>query len=412
MSVNPHYIAYGINDCDRETLAIFLSLFENTELAGMAYASLKDHIGKTKSSISNVVSKKSVPDKEKSISAVSKRIESGKTNIINSKDETEVLRLRLWLHIWHALHLEPKVPLSAQEVAECTKDISKVFAHEVSKIWWQEHATQHSVFSKIYWSEFGQYKFNPFKKNEIKVLDFSQAFSKMFSRIIEGLDTDEHEQVRKDFGNRALEYIGDLDETKRNKLMEAAHVEELSNENALKVLLLQSGVIGTGIISELAGFAAYLMAAETTTIIPFIAGSTLVSTVAVLSNPLFIIAAAIAIEAGLGTKATNKMSSLMALNAISILTLKGVVAEKQNVRNIVTMFNKLSDLIPQEYVSHYKNHKNSGALKNKVTDRLEAIGTTVWESSKVSFQLPKYPHMDPYLRQWELSSKEKLSDSQ
>ena len=62
-----------------------------------------------------------------------------------------------------------------------------------------------------------------------------------------------------------------------------------SGEWAVAASLLSSGSLaGLGIAVEVAGFAAYILAAQASAVIPLVGGQFAVSALAVLANPLFI----------------------------------------------------------------------------------------------------------------------------
>jgi hypothetical protein len=113
MSCEPRDIAIGLANSDRETLCTLLSLLEDTEVVGIAMAALQDAAQSAKAKMVRWLGGEWPIEETKSATA---RIEAGDLKAFQSEDSTELLRLRLWLHIWDGFELEPEVPISDRAV--------------------------------------------------------------------------------------------------------------------------------------------------------------------------------------------------------------------------------------------------------------------------------------------------------
>ncbi len=160
------------------------------------------------------------------------------------------------------------------------------------------------------------------------------------------LDTDDPEsvQAREHLLAETRTRLGQLPPEDRKRLMQAAGTDDL-NDAALRNILLTGGGLGVlGASVSLAGFSAYILAAQASAFIPLVSGPALVSVVAVLSNPITIIAA----TAGMGWWATRsanqKVRGAVGVRVLSLLALNGVDAGAAGIRAMLNAFTALGDL--------------------------------------------------------------------
>lgn len=402
-NINPQIIAQGLGNCDREVLSSLLSLYEDTEVFGMSLAALKDMASKWANKVQEWLSSDSKPaDQSIEFSSIQNRITQGTKKISQSGDSDDNLRLRLWLHLWDSLGMDPDVPASENALKSALMRYGEKYSKEVTRYLWNENAKEHSLFSGEYWEKFGKYKINPFAKKKVENLTFEEAFNAIFLKIISGVAKDGDTEIKDNLGGLAMDYIEKLDAEKRGSLLDAANAEELTRETALKILVLQGGLIGTGIATELAGFAAYILAAQLSAIIPFVGGQTMVCMLAVISNPLFIIPSVILLGTGFGKHATSQLRQHMALNIVSMLVLQGAVVEKDLSGKVVNIFDNMPKLLPDEILKAYRESKMVDKPLDRAWDNAKSVGGWCWNVAKTPFQISKYPNMFDYLRKWEL----------
>jgi len=395
VSCEARHIAIGLADSNRETLSTLLSLLEDTEVVGIALASARDAAQSAKAKMVRWLGGESLEVEARSATA---RIEAGAARIRESQDSTELLRLRVWLHIWDGFGLEPEVPVSDRAIDRCVSKMGDAYAQYMARLAWDEEAESKSFFSKDYWEHHGQYKFVPFRGVPVVEHNFSQAFTFAFQRIIEGLAQGEDTETQREIGDRAVEYLEGLDEKHRSELLAAANVEEISRESAMKILALQGTLVGTGVATELAGFSAYVLAAKASAIIPIVGGKTLVSTLAVLSNPVFIVPAILLVGGFFGSKAAGDILRFMGMNVITVLALRGVAVGNRHVEPVVAMFRTLPDLVPPELLESYRAACAAQTWAKKVKELARAAGQVVWRGGKAAFDIPEYPDLNPYLK--------------
>jgi len=404
MSSEPRQIAIGLCDADRETLATLLSLFEDTEVVGMALASALDAVDSAGAKVAGWMGR---DWKKSDVAAAALRIENGTKKIRDSDEATELLRLRVWLHIWTGFGIDPDMPVSDRAVESCAAEVGEAYAKYVATLAWDDAAKQKSLFSKSYWKEHGQFKWVPFRKAPIESLDFESAFAFAFQRIIEGVAQGENSDAKCELADRAISYLEQIDEEKKAELLKAANVEEISRESAIKILAMQGGLVGTGIATELAGFSAYILAAKASAIIPFVGGKAMVSTLAVAANPLFIVPAALLVGGFFGSKAAGAIKRFMAMNVSTVLALRGVAAENPDIEPLVTALRAMPTLIPSHLVEAYRAGRDAETRGAKATEMAKTVSRAVWRIGKAAFDVAEYPDMTPFLKKWEVATGEK-----
>ena len=400
VSCEARHIAIGLADSNRETLSTLLSLLEDTQVVGIALDSARDAAESVRAKMVRWLGGEWLKAEARSATA---RIEAGAARIRGSQDSTELLRLRVWLHMWDGFGLEPEVPVSDRAIDSCVLKVGDAYAEYVARLVWDEEAKSKSFFSKDYWKHHGQYTFMPFRRVPVVERNFSQTFTFAFQRMIGGLAQGEDTETQREILDRAIEYLEGLDEKHKSELLAAANVEEISRESAMKILAIQGTLMGIGVATELAGFSAYILAAKASAIIPLVGGKTLVSTLAVLSNPVFIVPAILLVGGFFGSKAAGDILRFMGMNVITVLALRGVAAENRDVEPVVAMFRTLPELVPPELLESYRAAYAAQSRAEKGKELAKAAARLVWRGGKAAFDIPEYPDLNPYLKKWEVA---------
>ena len=151
-------------------------------------------------------------------------------------------------------------------------------------------------------------------------------------------------QARERLLSETRERLRQLPPEDRVRLMKAVGADDL-NDAALRNILLTGGSLGAfGASVSLAGFSAYILAAQASAFIPLVSGPALVSMVAVLSNPITIIAA----TAGMGWWATRsanqKVRGAVGVRVLSLCALNGLEPGAAGARATIDAFERLPDL--------------------------------------------------------------------
>lgn len=151
-------------------------------------------------------------------------------------------------------------------------------------------------------------------------------------------------QVREHLLEEVRGKLAGLDEDTRRKVLDAVGADEL-NDAALRRILLTGGglgVFGAGV--SIAGFSAYILAAQLSAFIPFVSGPALVSLVSVLSNPITIIAGTVGMAWWAATSANADIRRAISARVMSLLALSGTLAGDAGIRTMLAAFPRIGAL--------------------------------------------------------------------
>jgi hypothetical protein len=102
------------------------------------------------------------------------------------------------------------------------------------------------------------------------------------------------------------------------------HALKMGDMATLGLLASGSSLVGLGIAVDMAGFAAYQMAAQASAFLPLIGGKAAVSGLFILANPLFIIPALIGGGILMGRSLHDSVRERLAASLIVLLALRGL----------------------------------------------------------------------------------------
>jgi len=138
--------------------------------------------------------------------------------------------------------------------------------------------------------------------------------------------------------------LNGLDTAARKKLLEAVGADEL-NDTALRRIVLTGGGLGAfGAGVSMAGFSAYILAAQLSAFIPLVSGPALVSLVSVISNPITIVVSTVGVAWWASTSANADIRMAISARVISLLALSGTMAGEAGVRGMIGAFPRIPDL--------------------------------------------------------------------
>ena len=166
------------------------------------------------------------------------------------------------------------------------------------------------------------------------------------------------------------ERVARLDGDTRTRLLKAINAREF-NDDAIRTMLLTGGGLATfGGAVSVAGFSAYILAAQASAFIPLVSGPALVSFVAVLSNPITIVLATVGMGWWATRSANQKIQSAIAMRVISLLALTGIAGGDAGLRVLTQSF----PLLP--------NVRSAGTLDHKVLASYQAEWETIAPASR------------------------------
>ncbi len=367
------------------------------------------------SQVSKLFSNIDVKEKAKSLSALEREIEEQTEKNFNSDDPDEILRFRVWCHLRDILGLQPSLAFSKKRAEKLCEEISKIYCGHVADVIWKKEKSETSFFEQKYWTRYFRYSL-PFQKVPDRDISFDTALMKMFELVaIKSINDAKVDKVDKErLSQLAYEYVESLDAEQKKNLLAAAGSESISKSNALKVLLSTGSLAGIAVTVEIAGFAAYILAAQASAFIPLVGGQTLVSTLAVLADPLLIIPVLLGGGMHFGKKANQEIHTYLCLIIITILALRGIELKKNDVQSLCESFESLPNLLRKDLIDEYRKFKKTVKaqeeldLTPKITKRLSDFLNSAWKDIKGIHAREEYPDLFGYLKEWEVLKKRKI----
>lgn len=210
-----------------------------------------------------------------------------------------------------------------------------------------------------------------------------QTLNEMLAQVMQSDDA-AHATARQALVADVRQRVSQLDPAARNQLLEAIGARELNDEAIRTILLTGGGLASLGTAVSVAGFSAYILAAQASAFIPLVSGPALVSFVAVLSNPVTIVLATLGTGWLAARSANQKIQAAIAMRVIALLALNGLNAGNAGLRGMARAFARVSELdrlgtLPREVQQRYSNdwaligpaHRSAVALRPEVAQIME-----------------------------------------
>ena len=401
--ITPHRIAYGIASSDRETLATLLSVFEESSLPTLLFDSGKDLL----STISDFFTVQDEQHRKNNKKSFEERIQSKRESILKEKVSVANLQLRLWMQLRNAFGLSPDITFSNTGVESIAEPFEERVVELASKMNDSEELSKLSLFSSEYWKKRKENIISVFAQEKVIRLSLSDIVNQnVFRLLVESEKTDSiPADVRAKIVKEVKQKISSADADLQKTFLKGGKIEDLTEQAAFKLLAGSGSLAGIGIAVELAGFSAYILAAEASAIIPFVGGQTLVSTLAVLANPLFIIPVILGGGIFLSGSVKRQILGSFGISAVTVLILKAIADRKQDANELVEVFKMMPCYIPGNVVNEYKEYRDKEA-KNEMSDMLYRVFENTQAFLKDQFVTDSYPDINGYLdRYYELQGK-------
>lgn len=309
MIIPPWTILSGLGSLDRREMCDLLAVFDDAGIINIISDRVADLI-KNRGSLETI----------QSDTAFHQRLKQTSEKTYRSATTDASLRLRLWTSLYSSFELESALPLSsrtanfrAAELAQASADVLQdTLAIEEPASFWKKLPDR--LWSKI------KGIFNRQRP------DFSTVVGAQATRLLaeaakagmldEAAKAELLEQVRSKIDNLPPEL--------RDQAVERA----LKSGDVAALALLTSGtsMAGLAIAVELAGFSAYILAAQASAIVPLLGGKAAVSGLFVLSHPLFILPVLLGggylahshVQRSVRTKLAASLAIQMALKGLSV----------------------------------------------------------------------------------------------
>lgn len=308
--------------CDRETLSIFISLFEDSKGLSLVSDKILDVKNKTQKLYERSFSKGGEQLIKNDIKDhFSQRIEKTANNIYTSDLSDGDLKTALWEHLLNTFQLNNNDFMSLRDVKRHCDDIANSMIQNATA---QQNKENQSFSQQI----------NLFKKVKSNTLSFENTVEYLMSKITK-------EAIEQDTNiiSGIEQEISKLDD----QIIKESGASNLTEGAIGKTLVASGSLLGLMGGVQAAGFSAYMMAAQASAIIPLIGGKTLVSLLFVVTNPFFVIPAII----GTGVISNNSLEKSIkqsfGMIVSTMLLMRGMIKE-----------DKIFEA--EKLLSHYEDH--------------------------------------------------------
>ncbi|MGH8472245.1 MAG: hypothetical protein ACREVJ_07305, partial [Gammaproteobacteria bacterium] len=240
----------GLGAADRQLLAVSLALFDDSTLFKRV-AELVDNA-------SDWVERK-LSDRE--VRATARSVETRMTEWHGSPFSDDELRLTLWIYLRDALGLPPRLTRSTRGARALAEEVAAAAIHAADP---PSCTTLADVVQPVL--------------QELIEAALKEGAGQMDAAAQEKLIVETKARLAR------------LSEDDQRRMLNAVGAQELNDAAVRKILLTGGslGVVSAGV--SLGGFSAYILAAQASAFIPLVSGPALVSAVAVLSNPVTVMA--------------------------------------------------------------------------------------------------------------------------
>ena len=380
--ISPTSILTGLTTIDRPTLATLLAVFEDSR----AISIISDKIGTFADGAKEKYLKWKNGEASKTQERFSARVQETATKIEESEASDDCLRMCLWAHIRDSFGLDPRIAISPRDLKNTTNDVSSQIVFSIARKLEAEKSASLSKLGTKYWKKLLG-KVNPFSKNEPPSISFDDAIRHAIFSLLGVILQDENaEPTHKEEILSALKKdLAGIDK----KILEEAGVESLTDDAIKKLLARGGGLIGLMGAVELAGFGAYILAAQASAIIPLVGGKTLISALFVMSHPLFVFPVLLAAGAFGANALIKTIRQAFAVTVSSLLAIQGIEPKKQSETNAATFFFHSDKLISETLGL-------GGLLRPPQPETYHELGSRL--TSEISF--PSEPNISPKTRNY------------
>jgi hypothetical protein len=322
-------IVAGLGTLGREEVCDLLAIFRDAGLYNLAVDRVADIAGAVG------LASKAQDDGN----AFKLRLAETSRSLATSPDSDGLLRLRLWAALRETFDAPPILPLSIRAAAPAATDLAHAAAVALAdsiprpapegdgESWM---AMAKSVADKVT---------SMFAGGDAATFDEVVSFQavRLTAQAAESglLDA----AAKDDLVRKVREKLADLPPELRDEAVE--HALKSGDAATLGLLVSGSSLVGLGVAVDLAGFAAYQLAAQASAFLPLIGGKAAVSGLFVLANPVFIVPALIGGGVLMGCSLHDSVREKLAGSLVVLLALRGLAAGHDGLKACLDGFRSL-----------------------------------------------------------------------
>lgn len=326
-SVQPADVLTGLGSADRHLLAACLALFEDSTL----FRRLEQIYRQVGNEVRRRLGKEDV---QESTASVQTRMAFWLVSKLSDND----LRLILWIYLRDAFGLPARLSVSMRGAERLADDLAAAAIHAVDppgiiragkdlmQRWGWMDGKKHSV-----------------TLSDVVLAVLEELLSAALKDGAGQMNGDAQEKLFAEVRTR----LEQMDEAGQRELLNAVGAKELNDAAIRKILLTGGGLTAFSAGVGMAGFSAYILAAQASVFIPLISGPALVSVVAVISNPITVVAATGAALWWITSSANKEVRAAVGVRVLALLALQGLNAKRSAVAAMLTCFPKAESLKPE-----------------------------------------------------------------
>lgn len=391
ISLQSEDILIGLGSADRQLLATLIALFEDSKLSknikSNAHRLLNGGLNIWERVTNQPVNKSDRKSYLEDYLSVKSKMEYWMDQNKFSDDD---LRLILWMYLRYSLQLNPVICLSQRSLKRCATEIvastihaydPQTFSESVKKILKRLSNDQNPDDTKH-------------TLDDIAVPVLNEMIKEVFNGNSK-VESDVKDQIIHDI----RESLENLQQDDQEKILKSIGAREFNDTAIKNILVTGGGLAAIGGAVNIAGFSAYILAAQASAFIPLVSGPALVSFVSVLSNPVTMIGGTLAAGYWAKNKAENSVRSALAIRVVSMLALQGlshrdkigtytgVMLRSFQRTDLIQEFGELPEKIYSIYVEQWKAVSES--MKQSLSDNNNLLSEWMDQSME-----ELYPYLD------------------
>jgi hypothetical protein len=310
--MHPHLIASGLGLASREEVAGLCAILETVSLAGMAVglgADLLKRIGAE-------------------IETAAARIQAAASEIQHSDISDDVLRHRLWHGLENGLGTGSALPLSERRLAQAATVLGVQASQVLSpnlraadELQYRQDAGRNTYRGRI---EDKMRKICNDPKSvwqSSRPLAFHEIVARQLASMLDTIDVGENQSA----------FDPDI-----------AEALQKGGKQAWAGVAAGGGWVGLAAAVNGAGFAPYILAAQASAYIPFMGGPAVVSLLAVMVNPVTVMAGLVALGGFGGNRLNKTIKAQISASIVVLLAMRGLADPSAGLGRTSTAFRHLS----------------------------------------------------------------------
>ncbi|TGD72177.1 hypothetical protein E4634_16040 [Mangrovimicrobium sediminis] len=331
-ALRPLHIVAGLGGAERELLATCLALFDE--------ASLGSHVKRVYEKARGQVRKLTSDE----LLQVADNVKHRQHHWLESSLSEEQLRLVLWAQLRSALGLGPRLSASLVGAELLADDVAAAVISILSPV------PSRLEEGKDWLCERGLWK--RADVDESQVVNLQTVVEPVLRELLESALS-----ANADIGNesecggsidRAVAAMCALSPDEQVRIREELGVDEINAAALSKILATGGGLAVFSSAVSMAGFSAYILAAQASAFIPLVSGPGLVSLVAVVSNPITVVAGTLGMGWWLGSSANQKIRATVATRIVAMLAIRGMGVGRPGLFSALQAFAGAENLAPDQ----------------------------------------------------------------